>query len=104
MRTAKNYTFNLQGCSVLIAVAAIGLTTARLTWEKPPGQVVFFVSHTILPPAVLPHLIASALGMPSGNSFRSIAVFVGIPASIVALSCLLLWLLVRVTMPPIGFG
>jgi hypothetical protein len=35
---------NLQSCGVLIAVVAVGLTTARLTWEKPPGQAIYQVA------------------------------------------------------------
>jgi hypothetical protein len=95
---------NLQGCGVLIAVVAVGLTTARLTWEKPPGQVIFFVSHTILPPAVLPYLVALALGGPRRESFRGVALFIGIPASVIALLSFLLWVLVDGAMPSVSVG
>jgi hypothetical protein len=104
VKTFGRGSFNLQGCAVLIAVVAVALTAARMTWAKPPGQVVFFVSHIIIPPAVLPYLVASAREKPSSNSFRPIAIFIGIPASIIALVSFLLWLLVAAAMPPIGFG
>ena len=106
MNASEAPRFTIQGCAVLVAVVAVALVTIRMTsyYRKPPFDIIFFLSHAILPPAVLPYLIAVAAGHRSSRSFRGVAIFIGIPAAVIALGSLALFIVIMETFPTIGFG
>jgi hypothetical protein len=87
-------------------VAAVALVTTRMTryYDQPSFDAVFFVSHAILPPAVLPYLIADAAGHRSRRTFRGVARYIGIPAAVIALGSLALDLYAVESLPTIGCG